>query len=231
MRCVESVKIKEKNEKQQRMNHKQKLPFSAQLEAFLFYHGEAVSVLKIASVLGISEEEVSFGLRELQETLEKDSKRGLTLLWKEKYVPLEAKLRQAPLETKLLMGQVQLVTKPEFAFIFQKLIRGDLEEELTPAALDTLSIVAYLGPLSRAEIDYVRGVNSSFILRNLLLRGLIERREEKKGALYQYEASFDFLKHLGLRKVKDLPEYETYRGMLTRFQEQNKSDSFKPAVS
>ena len=91
-------------------------------------------------------------------------------------------------------------------------------------------------PLSRIsgpspEIDYVRGVNSSFILRNLLLRGLIERREEKKGALYQYEASFDFLKHLGLRKVKDLPEYETYRGMLTRFQEQNKSDSFKPAVS
>jgi len=90
-----------------------------------------------------------------------------------------------------------------------KLVKNDLEEDLSRATLEVLAVVAYRGPISRAQIEEVRGVNCSFTLRNLLMRGLVERVENPNDSRsYLYKISFDFLKHLGLGNVKELPNYE-----------------------
>ncbi|MAF80354.1 SMC-Scp complex subunit ScpB [bacterium] len=178
----------------------------AQLEALLFYHGEAVTLKRISSILKTTEKRVEKLVLEYKKELEAREQGGFTLLQDK--------------------GKVQLVTKPEFRSIFEKLVSDELKEDLTPASLETLAIIAYLGPLSRAEIDYIRGVNSSFMVRNLVLRGLIDRQKglKKRGA-YAYTASFDFLKHIGLGKTEDLPEYEKYHDVLQKLEEQEQESS------
>ncbi|MEK7630156.1 MAG: SMC-Scp complex subunit ScpB [Patescibacteria group bacterium] len=174
----------------------------AELEALLFYYGEPIQLKKLASLLKIKEEECANLLNELDAALRENYSRGLTLVRGEK--------------------EVQLATKPAFQSIGQKLIEEEFKETLTPAALDTLSIIAYLGPLPRAKIDYLRGVNSSFTVRNLLMRGLVERDPNPaKGNIYEYRVSFDFLKHLGLSEREELPEYEKYKDVLKRFDLEN----------
>ncbi len=177
----------------------------AQLEALLFYHGEAVIFKRIASVLKTTEKQAEELALEYKKELESRERGGFMLLLHEE--------------------KAQLVTKPEFHSIFEKLVQEDLKEELTPAALETLAIIAYLGPLSRPEIDYVRGVNSSFMLRNLFLRGLVERKKgAKKGGAFAYSTSFDFLKHIGFQDVSELPEYGKYHDVLEKIRKQGNEE-------
>ena len=92
------------------------------------------------------------------------------------------------------------------------MIKDDLAKDLGSASIETLTIVLYKGPIQKAEIDFIRGVNSNFILRNLLTRGLIEKvqnPEDQRSFLYQ--PTFDLLTHLGLKKSDDLPEYTEFR--------------------
>ena len=113
----------------------------------------------------------------------------------------------------------QLATKPDLAWLGQKLVQEEFKEELTPATLETLSIIAYLGPVARSTVDYIRGVNSSFILRALLVRGLVTRHfQEARKNTFEYKVSFNFLKHLGLGKIEELPEFEKYKNILTSFE-------------
>ena len=95
-------------------------------------------------------------------------------------------------------------------------VKDEFRESLTPAALETLALVAYLSPVTRATIDYIRGVNSSYSMRNLSLRGLVERGEEK-GASFRYSPTQDFLKHIGISNIKMLPEYDRYHTLLETF--------------
>lgn len=169
----------------------------ADLEALLFYYGEPIQFKKIASILGLKEEEVEELINAFSLKLEEDKERGLRLLVGD--------------------GRAQLITRVDSASIVQKIAKDDLNEELTPAALETLAIVSYLGPIGRAQIDYIRGVNSTFILRSLILRGLIEKREGRnKGVFYEYAVSFDFLKHVGMEKTEQLPDYLKFRGILEK---------------
>jgi len=90
-----------------------------------------------------------------------------------------------------------------------KMIKSDFEEELSPASLETLAIVAYRGPIGRIAVENLRGVNCSFILQNLAIRGLIERKNNPQdGRAYIYSVSFDFLRHIGANRIEDLPSYE-----------------------
>jgi segregation and condensation protein B len=126
-------------------------------------------------------------------------------------------------------GKVQLVTKPEHHELVSQFLKEEMTEELTPASLETLAIIAYMGPVPRAKIDYLRGVNSLFTLRSLRLRGLIERisdPENSNGFLYQ--ASFDLLKHLGVPKEAQLPEYEKFHALLERFRVQGGESAKEP---
>lgn len=104
---------------------------------------------------------------------------------------------------------IQLVSNPDNAQFVAELIKSEIQENLSQAALEVLSIVAYRGPISRAEVEAIRGVNCSFTLRALLIRGLIDRTENiKDNRRYLYNISFDFLKKLGMDRVEKLPDWE-----------------------
>lgn len=103
-------------------------------------------------------------------------------------------------------SQVEMVTNPKNAKIIQDFLKEELSGELTPASLETLSIIAYRQPITREELEQIRGVNCAIILRNLMIRGLIE--EEKEGSRIFYRVSLDFIRYLGITDVKELPDYE-----------------------
>lgn len=176
----------------------------ARLEALLFYYGEPITEQKAARLLGVSEDEFKKLARELNETLKNDPNRGLSLI--------------------VNGDEIQLVTKLEVQEIGKKIMSEEFKEELSPASLETLSLIAYLGPITRPSIDFIRGVNSSFTVRNLLLRGLIERRNSK-GHAFLYNASPAFLSHLGISSLEELPELDSYRKIFNEFENsQKKSD-------
>jgi len=181
----------------------------AQLEALLFYYGEPIEIAKLASLLNIAEEEAATQLDAWEKTLAENPERGLMLLRREK--------------------KVQLVTKPELKHIGETIVKDEFREQLTPAALETLSLVAYLGPMPRASIDYIRGVNSSFTLRSLVMRGLVERGDEK-GTMFHYRVTEQFLTHMGLHSIAGLPEYERYRAILRDFEAQMQPSTETPPI-
>lgn len=167
--------------------------YTGVLEAILFINGEPMEIKKLAKLLNCNENEVKLSLNKLAESL-KENYRGLNLIFQE--------------------DRVQLTTKPEFASMIETLIKGEFEENLTNAALETLSLIAYFGPISRAKIDYLRGVNSSYSVRNLMLRGLVERSSDpNKGNVFLYKPSFDLLKYLGLSNISELPDYQKYQNL------------------
>lgn len=159
------------------------------LESIFFVYGEPLSTEKLAKITNAKKETVLQAVEELKKDYEG---RGLTILQKD--------------------DEVQLATSPENSQYIETLIKSEFTEELSRAALETVAIIAYKGPLTRAQIEYVRGVNSSFTLRNLLMRGLVERIENPKDARsFLYRVSFDFLKHFGFTKIEELPNYEEFR--------------------
>lgn len=103
--------------------------------------------------------------------------------------------------------QVQLATSSANAQLVEKFVRGEQSGELTRPSLETLTIVAYRGPVTKAELEMIRGVNCSLILRNLLIRGLI-REEAGKSEEPVYRVSLEFLRWLGVSQASDLPDYE-----------------------
>lgn len=116
--------------------------------------------------------------------------------------------RQGGIQLLELNGKYQFASSSDNSDIVQNFIRGEMTGELTKPSLETLTIVAYRGPISKAELELIRGVNCSLILRNLLMRGLVEAKEDAKRGLLVYNITFDFLKFLGLSKVEDLPDYK-----------------------
>jgi len=179
------------------------LKLASVLESLLFVYGEPISVEKLSKVTGRSKDDIEHAIKELKKGLEG---RGVLILGKEE--------------------RIQLGTLPEHAGYIEKLIKGDFSEELSRAAIETIAIIAYKGPISRADIEYVRGVNSSFTLRNLMLRGLIERIENPKDArAYLYKVSFEFLQHLGCAKVDDLPGFEEFKARAIEIFEEKTADA------
>jgi segregation and condensation protein B len=104
---------------------------------------------------------------------------------------------------------VSLGTHPDASSLIEKIQKEELSRDLGRAGLETLSIILYKGPVSRREIDYIRGVNSGFIVRNLLVRGLIERTESSTGERsFSYKPTLELLRYLGVGKREDLPEFK-----------------------
>ena len=170
---------------------------SARIEAVLFWKAEPVSLKKLASLLEVDLPEIENGLKDLENSLQG---RGLTLVQTD--------------------GEVMLGTAKELSALVSQLAKEELSRDLGKAGLETLSIVLYQGPIARADIDYIRGVNSQFILRNLLIRGLVERVDNPKDSRsYLYKTTLELLSHLGLSKITDLPEYEAVRNDIQAFKQ------------
>lgn len=159
------------------------------LESLLFISSEPLPVERLVQVLNLSEEAVLRGLEDLVE----------------RYESLESGLSLVRTET-----HIQLVTKPSNAPYLEAFSKSTLQESLSKAALEVLAVIAYRGPMTRSEIEAIRGVNCSVTLRNLLMRELIERKENDDDARgYMYNISPQFLKELGLQSETDLPDYES----------------------
>lgn len=158
------------------------------IESILFVSGEPMKLLKLAKVADATEAEVEEAVAGLNEDYAKG--RGLLIV--------------------RIKDEIQLVTSPENAEFVAELVKSEIQENLSQAALEVLSIVAYRGPIARAEIEAIRGVNCSFTLRALLIRGLLDRTENiKDNRRYLYSISLDFLKKLGIDSVEKLPDWET----------------------
>lgn len=167
------------------------------LEAILFWRGEPVKISRLANILKSSHDEIVNELAILENQL---SQRGVILIRKN--------------------DEVSLATTPEASDIIADLTKEEFSRDLGKAGLETLSVVLYRGPISRSEIDYIRGVNSTFILRNLVIRGLIEKiTDEKDQRRYLYRPTFDLLGYLGLKRLEDLPEYDKVKSEIERFKE------------
>jgi len=159
------------------------------IEAVLFYKNEPLEIKKLSKMLGKNEREVREALQNLAKSLEN---RGICLI-----------------QTS---DEVSLATAPEMKDLMEQIAKDEMSREIGKAGLETLSIILYNGPVSRREIDYIRGVNSTFILRNLCVRGLVERElDPKDQRVFRYKGSLSLLAHLGLKKVEELPEFETLK--------------------
>ncbi|MDO8583732.1 MAG: SMC-Scp complex subunit ScpB [bacterium] len=126
---------------------------------------------------------------------------------------LAARLKESGSGLQLMMHgeELELVTKPEAADIVRAAIKEDMQGELTRPSLEALAVLAYRGPLTRPELEQVRGVQSALILRNLMIRGLVEMKEDTRLGQPIYQVTGDFLKHLGVDRVESLPDFEKLR--------------------
>lgn len=158
------------------------------IESLLFISGEPMKISKLAKITEVSKEDAENALMMLKADYSAQ-KRGIAIIRKE--------------------DEVQMTTNPDNASFVDKVVKSDLQESLSNASLEVLSIIAYRGPISRTEMEAIRGVNCSYTLRNLLMRGLVERIDNPKDLRgYVYKISFEFLKKLGIDDVNKLPDYE-----------------------
>lgn len=148
-----------------------------------------------------------FTIKRLAELLDAPSKDVEAAL-----VEYEKRLESSALMIQRVGADILLVTRPEYAETVQKIAKDELHGELTRPALEALTILAYRGPLTRPELEQIRGVHSSMILRNLLLRGLIEEKEDTRLGQPTYTVTSDYVRHLGLSSLEELPRYEELRG-------------------
>jgi segregation and condensation protein B len=159
----------------------------SQIESLLFVSAKAMSVKNLAELMGADAKDVLAAGDELVSEL-KTAGRGIQVIKN---------------------GQnFQMVSSPENTDLIQSFIKDETTGELSRPSLETLTIIAYRGPISKFDIDRIRGVNCSLILRNLLLRGLIEAKQDKQKDNTYYAVTFEFIRFLGLNDVAELPNFE-----------------------
>ena len=163
------------------------MKIKSKIESLLFISAKPMSVKQLAGLIKIKEQEVRTAGEELVEDYLKNG-RGIQIIKNS--------------------GKFQMVSSPGNAKLVQEFLKDETSGELSRPSLETLTIIAYRGPISKMNLDRIRGVNCSLILRNLLLRALIELKEDKRKNESYYSVSFDFIKFLGINKVTDLPDFE-----------------------
>lgn len=159
----------------------------SQLESILFVAIKPLTPKDLSNLIGVKIDEVKAALEELVSDY-KNSGRGLALISNN--------------------GQYQLTTSSENSSLVKDFLKDEINGELSQPSLEALTIIAYRGPISKLELEKIRGVNCSLIIRNLLLRGLIEEKFNKTKNENYYTVTNDFIRFLGLNSLNDLPEYE-----------------------
>ncbi len=157
---------------------------AAKLEALLFVSTAPVSLTQLGTALGLTPAKLSAVVKELEESL---ATRGLRI--------------------QTQRGRVQLTTAPEIAALIQEFLNLESTTRLSPAALEALAIIAYKQPVTRPQVDAIRGVNSDGVIRSLLNKGLIQEggRAEGPGRPILYGTTPEFLQHFGLSSLSALP--------------------------
>lgn len=163
----------------------------ALIEALLFVSSNLVSPNQIAATLEISPSQVEEAIHELD--------RRLLSPVSPSYIRLQKH-----------QGRFQLTTAPEIATFIEKFLGLETSSRLTQAALETLAVIAYRQPITRPQIEAIRGVNSDSVLRSLLSKGLIQEvgRAEAPGRPILYAVTTEFLQHFGLSSIEQLPPWQ-----------------------
>ena len=160
----------------------------SKIESLLFITNGSFTVKKIITLTKSEKSKVEIAIKELMDEYNNnDSDRGMSI--------------------QKIEDKIQMVTSPDNAKVIKDFLKEEITGELSRPALETLTIVAYRGPIAKADIEQIRGVNCSVILRNLLIRGLVETKEDKKNMTTVYNITMDFLRHLGVNEQSELPDY------------------------
>jgi segregation and condensation protein B len=161
------------------------MSIKAKIETLLFVSSKPLTVRKLMQLAKEEYSAVSAALAELME--EYNGKRGMAILKNN--------------------DEYQMASAPEHAGLAQLFYKDELAGELTRPSLETLTIIAYRGPLTKPELEEIRGVNCSLILRNLLIRGLVQKEVDRALGLEVYSITMDFLQWLGVTSRQELPDY------------------------
>lgn len=159
----------------------------AHLESLLFVSAKPFTVKGLAKLLKSEESRVEEWIDELAGEYE-NAERGVRVV------------RNG--------NEVQLLSSPDCREIVEEFLKEEITGELTRPQLETLTIIAYRGPISKPDIEQIRGINCTLILRNLEWRGLIEETDMSTPEIPAYRVSMDFVRYLGLSSVEQLPQYE-----------------------
>lgn len=172
------------------------------IEALLFWRGEPMSRKKLSEVLKAGQSEINEAVEKLKINL---AGRGVVL--------------------QDLENDISLGTPPELSGLFEDLQKEELNKDLSKASLEVLSIVLYKNGVSRAEVDYIRGVNSSFTLRALSVRGLVEKTVDKDdNRRYVYKPSLELISYMGMQNIEELPDFTEIKNMIDGTTEAMKED-------
>ena len=159
------------------------------LEALLFASGEPLAIRQLAELFGRSVHDVRQAVEELRM----------------EYVETDRAFR-----LEEIAGGVQLLTEPAYEVWIRRFRRKQTQSKLSPAAFETLAVIAYKQPISRADLEAIRGVQCGQVIKNLLDRGLVKvvGREESLGRPLLYGTTPRFLESFGISSVRDLPQPE-----------------------
>lgn len=166
------------------------------LEAILFWKGEPISFKKLEDIFSSSSK----------------ASEGQEKVGREEIVEAVVRLKESLANRGIVLmengEEIVLATAPEMSSLIEELQKEELNKNLSKSALETLSIVLYKNGATRSLIDYVRGVNSSFTLRALSIRGLVEKiPDPKDNRKYIYKPSFELLSFMGVKNVEELPDF------------------------
>lgn len=169
------------------------MTLDVKIEGLLFYKAAPQSKAKLLKLFDVTADEFETALQQLRIRLESGA------------------VRVSETDT-----DIQLVTAPELSDFIESQRKSDLTGDIGKAGAETLAIVLYKEPISRVEIDRIRGVNSAFILRNLMTRGLVIR-ESITGHGYQFRISPALLQHLGVTHKHELPRFGDFMTAIEAF--------------
>ncbi len=172
------------------------------IESIILFKGQQVAYKELATLLESSVEEIKKSVIELSEEYQE---KGMQIVYND--------------------HECELVTSTSNSDLISKMQKQEVETELSNASLETLSIILYMGPIARSMIDFIRGVNSQFTLRTLLIRGLIEKDPESKTPMYI--VSLDTIKFLGLNTLDELPNFKEIRHEIAQFIKDNSKDAIQ----
>lgn len=177
------------------------------IESLLFFKNEPVNYNWLAKQLGKTLDEIKKEVKEMAENHYQN--RGISIIRSD--------------------DSVSLVTSSISSKLIQGLLKKDDQKELSKQALETLAIILYRTGITKSEIDYIRGVNSVFILRNLSMRGLIQKKlnpEDKRSPLYV--CTHDILSFLNVTDISNLPDFDFHQEKMNqiekRFNEENQEE-------
>lgn len=158
----------------------------SKIESILFVASKPLLAKKIATVLGIKEAEALESLQILQSKYNIENS-GIVILKNN--------------------NEWQMVASPENKEISENFMKAEVSGDLTRPQLETLTVISYCGPITKPELEQIRGVNCALILRNLMVRGLVKENDDSTNLLPAYEVTMEYVRHMGITSLEELPNY------------------------